>query len=337
METGAEGAAEQVVTVVEAVRQALHEEMARDERVMVLGQDVARKGGVFLATEGLLERFGPERVLDTPISESLIVGVAIGASLNGLIPVAEIQFADYIYPGIDQIVNEAAKMRYRTDGDWSCPLVVRMPYGAGIHGALYHSQSVEAVVAHVPGLKVVTPSNPRDAKGLLKAAIRDPDPVIFLEHKKTYRLIKGPVPPGDYTVPIGAAAVARPGRDATVIAYGYMVHVAVAAAEQVAAEDGFDAEVIDLRTLRPLDREMIVASARRTGKVLIVHEDNLTGGLGAELAAIIGEEAFEHLEAPVARLAGPDVPAVPYAEVLEDWFLPNEAKIAAALRALAAA
>src|SRR5690606_17759379 len=179
METGAEGTADQVVTVVEAIRQALHEEMARDERVMVLGQDVGRKGGVFLATEGLLQRFGPERVLDTPISESLIVGVAIGASLNGLIPVAEIQFADYIFPAIDQIVNEAAKMRYRTDGDWSCPIVVRMPYGAGIHGALYHSQSVEAFVAHVPGLKVVTPSNPRDAKGLLKAAIRDPDPVIF--------------------------------------------------------------------------------------------------------------------------------------------------------------
>ncbi|MDP2948256.1 MAG: alpha-ketoacid dehydrogenase subunit beta [Chloroflexota bacterium] len=321
-------------SVIEAVREALHEEMSRDERVLILGEDV-EQGGVFRATEGLLNQFGPDRVLDTPLAESAIVGVAIGAALNGFRPVAEIQFADFIYPAVDQIISEAARLRYRSAGAFTCPLVIRAPYGAGVHGALYHSQSVEALFCHVPGLKVVTPATPYDAKGLLKAAIRDQDPVLFFEHKKAYRLIKGEVPEGDYVVPIGRAEVKRPGDHVTLIAYGLMLHHCLQAAE-VVAEDGLSVEVIDLRTLSPLDKETILDSVRKTGKVLIVHEDNLTGGLGGEVAAIIAAEAFDYLDAPVTRLASPDVPAMPYSPPLEEYCLPNPDKIAAALRKLAA-
>ena len=324
-----------VKTLIEGVREALLEEMERDERVWVLGEDVGKKGGVFLATEGLYGKYGEGRVLDTPLAESCIVGVAIGSALNGLIPVAEIQFADFIHSAFDQIVSEAARIRYRSNGDWSCPITIRTPYGGGVHGGLYHSQSIEAFYSHVPGLKVVTPGTPEDAKGLLKSAIRDPDPVLFLEHKKTYRLIRGEIPEGEFTTRLGSAAVRREGAKLSVFAWGLMLHYCLEAAEQAAA-DGISAEVVDLRTLRPLDKETILASVRKTGKALVVYEDNLTGGFGAEVAAIIAEEAFDHLDGPVMRLAGPDVPAMPFNKPQEDAFLPNPEKIAAAIRQLAA-
>jgi len=320
-------------TVIEALRDALHEEMQRDQRVLVMGEDV-EEGGVFRATEGLLAEFGPGRIIDTPLAESLIVGVAIGAALNGMRPVAEIQFADFIYPAMDQIVSEAARMRYRSNGAFSCPMVIRAPSGGGIHGALYHSQNVEALFAHVPGLKVVAPSTPYDAAGLLKAAIRDDDPVLFFEHKKTYRLIKGEVPEQDYVLPIGKANVVRQGKDLSIFTYGLAVHQCLEAAEAVAQE--VSVEVVDLRTLAPLDKEAILESVRKTGKALIVHEDNLTGGIGGEVAAIIAEEAFDYLDGPVMRLAMPDVPAVPYSPPLEEYCLLNPEKIAAAIRKLAA-
>ncbi|HEY4025968.1 MAG TPA: alpha-ketoacid dehydrogenase subunit beta [Candidatus Dormibacteraeota bacterium] len=323
-----------VKTLIEGVREALAEEMERDERVWVLGEDVGRKGGVFLATEGLHGRFGEARVLDTPLAESAIVGVAIGAALNGLIPVAEIQFADFIHPAFDQIVSEAARIRYRSNGDWACPIVIRAPFGGGVHGGLYHSQSVEAFYAHVPGLKVVIPSTPADAKGLLKSAIRDPDPVMFFEHKKAYRLVKGEIPDGELLTPIGPAQVRREGASLTCVAWGLMVHHCLEAAEAVAA-DGISAEVIDLRTLRPLDTGTILRSVEKTGRALIVHEDNLTGGFGAEIAAVVAQDGFEHLDAPVTRVAAPDVPAMPFNHPQEEAFLPNPEKIAAAMRKLA--
>ena len=320
-------------TVIEALRDALHEEMQRDQRVLVMGEDV-EEGGVFRATEGFLAEFGPGRIIDTPLSESLIVGAAIGAALNGMRPVAEIQFADFIHPAMDQIVSEAARMRYRSNGAFSCPMVIRAPSGGGIHGALYHSQNVEALFAHVPGLKVVAPSTPYDAAGLLKAAIRDDDPVLFFEHKKTYRLIKGEVPEQDYVLPIGKANVVRQGKDLSILTYGLAVHQCLEAAEALAQE--VSVEVVDLRTLAPLDKEAILESVRKTGKALIVHEDNLTGGIGGEVAAIIAEEAFDYLDGPVMRLAMPDVPAVPYSPPLEEYCLLNPEKIAAAIRKLAA-
>lgn len=323
------------MTLVEAVRAGLREEMARDRRVLVMGQDVATKGGVFKATQGLLEEFGAERVIDMPLAESNIVGTAIGAAVNGLLPVAEIQFADFIFPAMDQVVSEAARLRYRSNGGFGCPIVIRAPFGGGVHGALYHSQSVEAFFAHVPGLKVVVPSTPADTKGLLTAAIRDPDPVLFFEHKAAYRSVKGDVPEGEHVVPIGKAHVARRGKHLTVLTYGLMTQHALAAAETVAAE-GIETEVVDLRTLRPLDKDTMLESARRTSKVLIVHEDNLTGGIGAELAAIAGEEAFEYLDGPVTRLCGPDVPAWPFAAPLEAEMLVTPEKIAGAIRTLAA-
>jgi len=305
--------------------------MERDERVWVLGEDVGKKGGVFLATDGLYGKYGEARVLDTPLAESCIVGVAIGSALNGLIPVAEIQFADFIHPAFDQIVSEAARIRYRSNGDYSCPITIRAPYGGGVHGGLYHSQSVEAFFAHVPGLKVVMPSTPADAKGLLKSAVRDPDPVIYLEHKKTYRLIKDEIPDGEHLVPIGPAVVRREGRALSVFAYGLMVHYCLEAAEAV-AKDGIDVEVVDLRTVKPLDKETVLASVRKTARALIVYEDNLTGGFGAEVAAVIAEEAFDHLDAPVTRVAAPDVPAMPFNKAQEDAFLPNPERIADAIR-----
>jgi 2-oxoisovalerate dehydrogenase E1 component beta subunit len=323
------------LSLIEAIRDALDTEMGLDERVIILGEDVGVHGGVFRATDGLQKRYGAERVIDTPLAELMIAGVAIGAAANGLRPVAEMQFADFGHPAFDQIVSEAARWRYRTNGAQGLPLVIRMPYGAGIHGALYHSQSVEAFYAHVPGLRVVTPSTPHDAKGLLISAIRDPDPVIFLEHKKAYRLIRGDVPEGDYTVPLDRARIAREGNDMSVFAYGLMLHHCLEAAEALAPE-GTDVEVVDLRSLAPLDRDAILTSARKTSKVLIVHEDNKTLGLGAEVAALVAEEAFEWLDGPITRVAAPDIPAMPYNHVQESWALPNVERITAAMRDLAA-
>ena len=322
-------------TLIEGVREALMEEMERDERVWVLGEDVGRKGGVFLATEGLYDRYGEARVLDTPLAESSIIGVAIGAAMNGTIPVAEIQFADFIHPAFDQIVSEAARIRYRSNGDFGCPIVIRAPYGGGVHGGLYHSQSVEAFYGHVPGLKVVIPSTPEDTKGLLKAAIRDPDPVLFFEHKKTYRLIKGEIPEGDYVTPIGKAAVRREGTRLSVFAWGLMVHHCLQAAEELEG-DGISVEVVDIRTIAPLDKEAILRSVEKTARAMVVYEDNLTGGFGAEIAAVIAGEGFEHLDAPVTRVAGPDVPAMPFNRAQEEAFMPSPAKIADAMRKLAA-
>lgn len=322
------------VTLIEAIRQAMDEELARDDRVFITGEDVGPRGGVFRATLGLYDKYGPQRIIDSPLAELSIVGVGIGAALYGLRPICEIQFADFIHPAFNQIVNEAAKMYYRSGGEWTVPMVIRAPYGGGIGGGLYHSQSIEAFFTHVPGLKVVVPSNPYDAKGLLKSAVRDPNPVLFLEPKKGYRLIKGEIPEGEYTVPIGPANVSREGRDLSVFAYGIMHYYTLQAAEMVAAE-GIRAEVVDLRTLLPVDREAIVASAKKTGKALIVHEDTLTGGYGAEVAAVIAEEAFTALDAPVKRLAAPDVPAAPFSHPMQDWFMPNAQKIANAIRELA--
>ncbi|MDP2935832.1 MAG: alpha-ketoacid dehydrogenase subunit beta [Dehalococcoidia bacterium] len=319
---------------IEAVHDALYEEMKRDNRIIVMGEDVGRDGGVFRATEGLYKEFGEARVIDSPLAESGIIGAAIGMALNGLIPVAEIQFADFIYPAVDQIISEAAKLRYRSGGAFGCPMVIRTPYGGGVRGGLYHSQSVEAVFTNTPGLKIVAPSTPYDIKGLLKAAIRDPDPVLFLEHKRTYRLIRGEVPEEDYVLPIGKADVKRPGKDLTVISYGLMLHFCLEAAERLGKE-GVEVEVVDPRTLVPLDKETILASVKKTGKALVVYEANRTGGFGAEIAATIAEEAFDYLDGPVTRLAGPDVPAMPYNSKLEALFLPSVDKISEAMRKLA--
>jgi len=321
------------MSVIEAIRAALFEEMANDARVLVMGEDIGRLGGVFRATDGLLDRFGPERVVDTPMAELSIAGIAVGLAMKGLRPVAEIQFADFIHAAADHILGEAAKIRYRSAGDWSCPLVVRTAYGAGFRGGPYHSQSVEAFYTHAPGLKVLAPSTPADAKGLLLAAIRDPDPVLFLEHKRTYRLIKGEVPEGDGVVPIGHATIARQGTDVTVVSYGMMLHESLAAAEMLSNE-GISAEVIDLRTLIPLDRATILESLSRTGRFCIVHEDTRTMGFGAELAALAAEDALDVLRAPVCRITMPDIGGIPVSPPMEDFVLPNRDKIAAALRQL---
>ncbi len=324
-----------VRTFIEAIRDGLREELARDPAIIVLGEDVGRKGGVFFATDGLWAEFGEDRIIDTPLTESMIVGVSIGAAANGLRPVAEIQFADFIFPAMNQLIQEAARLRYRSNGTFGCPITIRAPFGAGVHGALYHSQSVEAFFAHVPGLKVVVPSTPYDAKGLLRSAVRDPDPVLFLEHKKMYRSVRGAVPDGEYVVPMGRATVTREGSRVTVVTYGLMVHYALDAAARV-AEEGIETEVVDLRTIRPLDTATVLASVRKTGKCLVVHEDNRFAGFGAEVAALVAEEAFDYLDGPVTRLAGPEVPAAPYASSLEDVFLVNPERIAAAIRTLAA-
>lgn len=324
-----------VISYIEAVNLALREEMARDPKVFVLGEDVGLKGGVFKATQDLYEQFGEERVLDTPLAESAIVGVAVGASAYGFRPVAEMQFADFMMPAVNQIVSEAAKMRYRSNGDWNCPLVIRAPYGGGIHGGPYHSQCVEAMFCNIPGLKVVAPSTPYDVKGLLKAAIRDKDPVLFFEHKRCYRLIKGEVPNTDYIVPIGKADVKREGKHITVITYGLTLHFALQAAEKLAKEDGYSAHILDLRTLYPMDKESIVEAARKTGKVLIVHEDNKEGGLGGEISAVIAEEILYELDAPIKRLCGPDVPAGPYNGIMEKFFMLNQDKVYDAMKELA--
>lgn len=323
------------MTLLEAIRSGLDEAMAADERIFIFGEDVGRRGGVFRVTEGLIDKYGDARVMDSPLAESIIVGACIGAACYGMRPVAEIQFADFIWPATNQIVSEAARMRYRSNGAWGCPMVIRAPYGGGIHGALYHSQSIEAFFAHVPGLKVVAPSTPYDAKALIKASIADPDPVLFLEHKKCYRLIKGEVPDGDYEVPIGKADIKREGSDLTIVTFGLMMHYALEAAATLAETEGVECEVVDLRTIRPMDTETILNSVRKTGKALVIHEDNLTGGIGGEIAALIAEHAFEYLDGPVMRLGGPDVPAMPFAASLEHAFMPTAERILEKLQVIA--
>ena len=323
-----------VMTNVEAVRSTLHAALVRDDRVLILGEDVGARGNVFLITKGFLEEFGPRRIVDTPLAEASIVGVAIGMAMEGLRPIAEIQFADFIYPAFNQIVGEAAKTRYRSNGDYTCPMVIRTPYGGGVRGALSHSVSIEALFYHVPGLTILAPSTPADIKGLLNAAIESPDPVLFLEHKKTYRSIKGEVPGGYYTIPIGLADVKKTGTDVSVVSYGYNLHQALDAAGRLEAE-GISVEVIDLRSIRPMDKTTILESVRKTRKLLIVHEDNKFGGIGAEIAAMVAEEAFFDLDAPIHRLCGPDVPAMGYALPLEEEFMISTDAMVDAMRALA--
>ena len=320
------------VTYLEAIRQGIWEEMERDSRVFVLGEDVGLYGGAFKVTEGLLQRFGEDRVVDTPISESAIVGAAIGAALMGMRPIAEMQFADFISCAFDQITNFAAKCRYR----WGAgvPIVIRGPSGGGVHGGPYHSQNPEMHYVHTPGLKVVAPSTVYDAKGLIKAAIRDEDPVVYFEHKFLYRRLKEEIPEGDWTVPIGKADIKRAGSDISVITYGAMVHLALEAAATL-ANDGIDLEIVDLRSLVPLDKERILDSIKKTSKVILLHEDVRTGGIAGELAAIIAEEAFEYLDGPIMRITAPDTP-VPYSPPLEEFFLPKTSDIIRVARQLAA-
>ena len=320
------------VTYLEAIRQGIWEEMERDSSVFVLGEDVGIYGGAFKLTEGMLERFGEDRVVDTPISESAIVGAAIGAALMGMRPIAEMQFADFISCAFDQITNFAAKCRYR----WGAgvPMVIRGPSGGGIHGGPYHSQNPEMHYVHTPGLKVVAPSTVYDAKGLIKAAIRDEDPVVYFEHKFLYRRLKEELPEGDWTVQIGKADIKRKGSDISLITYGAMVHLALDAAATL-ANDGIELEIVDLRTLVPLDKERILESVKKTSKVILLHEDVRTGGIAGELAAIIAEEAFEYLDGPIMRITAPDTP-VPYSPPLEEFFLPKTSDIIRVARQLAA-
>jgi 2-oxoisovalerate dehydrogenase E1 component beta subunit len=322
------------MTLIEAVREALREEMERDERVVVLGEDIGPLGGVFRATDGLLAQFGPERVIDTPMMELGIAGLTVGMAMRGLRPVAEIQFADFIHAAADHIISDAARIRFRTNGDAECPLVIRTAYGGGLRGGPYHSQSVEAYYAHVPGLRVVAASFPADAKGLLTSAIRHPDPVLFLEHKRTYRAIRGEVPEGEFVLPLDKANVVRAGQHVTVVAWGWVLHEVLAAAEQLATED-IELEVIDPRSLNPLDTVTLLESVRRTGRLGIIHEDTRTMGLGAEIAALVGEQALDDLRAPIERVTMPDVAGIPASGPMEDFLIPDRGRIAEALRRLA--
>jgi pyruvate dehydrogenase E1 component beta subunit len=325
------------LTFVEAISQALHEEMARDERVFVIGEDIRigyGKGGAFGATNGLFARFGPERVIDTPISESAIAGMAVGAALWGMRPVAEIMFSDFLALAMDHIANSAAKMRYAYAGEAIVPVVFRMAFGGGVGAALHHSQSPEAWITNVPGLKIVMPSTPYDAKGLLKSAIRDDNPVVFFEHKYQYSRLKGPVPEEEYVLPLGKADIKREGEDITIIAFGAMVHQALAAAASLASE-GIKAEVLDPRTLVPLDKQTILQSVKKTGRVIIVHEAPTFGGFGGEIAAMIIEDAFYSLDAPIKRIGAPYTP-VPVSPILEKFYLPNAEKILTAAKEMLA-
>ncbi len=335
VETMAPATTGEEINLITSVNRTLHYAMGRDPQTVIFGEDVADpKGGVFKATAGLTDAYGSERSFNAPLAESVIIGLGVGIAATGTKTIAEIQFADFIHPAFDQILSEVARIHYRTNGRWGCPMVIRTPYGGGIHGALYHSQSIEAFYAHVPGLKIVTPSTPADAKGLLLSAIDDPDPVMFLEPKKLYRLAVGPVPEGDHRVPIGQAALRRMGDDLTIISYGSMAHFSVEAADRLAAE-GIDATVIDLRSLKPLDWPTIEAAVKRTSKVLIVYEDNEFLGYGAEVSAQISERAFDWLDAPVRRYASPEVPTFPYAATLEEQIIPNVDGIVERARALA--
>lgn len=322
------------LSYLDAINQAMDQAMEKDNNVFVIGEDVGLKGGVFGATKNLYNKYGEGRVIDSPLAESNIVGASIGAAMMGKRPVSEIQFAEYIVPATNQIINEAAKIRYRSNNDWYCPLTIRSPFGGGIHGALYHSQSIESIFCSTPGLRVVIPSSPYDAKGLLLAAIEDNDPVLYFEHKKAYRLLKEEVPEEYYTVPIDKADVKREGSDITVFTYGLCVNYALQAAEILSTE-GIDAEIVDLRSLYPLDKETIINCAKKTGKVLVVTEDNLEGSVMSEVSAIIAENCLFDLDAPIARLAGPDVPAMPFSPPMEDFFMMNPVKIEEKMRTLA--
>lgn len=322
------------MTVIEAVRYTMFAEMRRDDLVILLGEDVGSRGGVFLASDGLIDEFGESRVIDTPLAESSIAGVALGAAVNGLRPIAEIQFADFMWPAINQLIGEASKVRYGTNGVKTAPMTVRVPYGGGVRGGLYHSQSIEVLFAHTPGLSVVAPATPYDAKGLLATAIRTNDPVIVLEHKRTYRLVKGEVPVEDYTIPIGKAEIKRPGTDMTLITYGLMLHYSLQAAEMASA-NGIDVEVVDLRTLRPLDADAIAESSSRTGKALIVQEDTPAVSISSEVAAIIGERCFFDLDGPITRLGPPEIPPMPFSPIQEAAFMPSPEKILDAITKLA--
>lgn len=320
-----------VMTYIDAINTALDEEMARDERVFIIGEDVGKMGGVFKATKGLQDKFGVDRVIDSPLAEGVIVSSSIGAAMAGMRPVAEIQFADFITPAMDAITQQAAKLRYRSAGTQTCPLTVRVCYGGGVGGGLYHSQTNTSWFIHTPGLVVVAPSNPYDAKGLLKSAIRDDNPVMFFEHKKLYRSVKEDVPEEDFTIPLMKAAVRKPGKDVTAISYGYTLQLTLEAAEKMSQQHGVSVEVIDLRTLAPLDKDTFLESVAKTNRVVVVHEDNRTLGVGAEVSAIIAEQAFDCLDAPIVRVTAPDVPAVPFAAPLEHFYMPSVEKIVAAL------
>ena len=317
-------------TYIDAINRALAEEMRRDERVYIIGEDVAAMGGAFKATKGLLEEFGPERVIDSPLAEGIIVSSAIGAAMVGMRPVPEIQFSDFITPAMDAITQQAAKLRYRSAGTQTCPLTLRVCYGGGVGGGLYHSQTNTTWFIHEPGLVVVAPSTPYDAKGLLKASIRDDNPVIYFEHKKLYRSIKEELPEDDYIVPLGKAAVRREGKDITAVSYGYTLQLTLQAAEKM-HEKGVSVEVIDLRTLSPLDKDSFLESVAKTSRLVVVQEDHRTLGIGSEISAIVAEEAFDCLDAPIVRVTAPDVPAIPFSAPLEKFYMPSVEKIVTAL------
>jgi 2-oxoisovalerate dehydrogenase E1 component beta subunit len=321
------------ITYIEAITEAMAEEMERDERVFLIGEDIGLYGGVFKATKGLLQRFGADRVIDSPISEAYIVGGSVGAAMVGLRPVPEIQFSDFITPAMDQIVQQAAKVRYRTGGQWTCPMTIRVCCGGEVGGGLYHSQINEQWFFSQPGLVVLFPSTPYDAKGLLKSAIRGEDPVIYFEHKRLYRSVKEDIPEDDFTVPIGKAAIRKEGKDVTIVAYGLMCHKSLLAIESLEKDD-ISVELIDMRSLRPWDRETIFESVKKTSRVLLVQENSKTGGVMAEVSASIAEEAFDYLDAPVTRVCGLDVPMLPFAPPMEHFFLPNAEKIAKATKKL---
>ncbi|HIH0671568.1 TPA: alpha-ketoacid dehydrogenase subunit beta [Staphylococcus aureus] len=322
------------LSYLEAIRQAQDLALQQNKDVFILGEDVGKKGGVFGTTQGLQQQYGEDRVIDTPLAESNIVGTAIGAAMVGKRPIAEIQFADFILPATNQIISEAAKMRYRSNNDWQCPLTIRAPFGGGVHGGLYHSQSIESIFASSPGLTIVIPSTPYDAKGLLLSSIESNDPVLYFEHKKAYRFLKEKVPEEYYTVPLGKADVKREGEDLTVFCYGLMVNYCLQAADILAA-DGINVEVVDLRTVYPLDKETIIDRAKNTGKVLLVTEDNLEGSIMSEVSAIIAEHCLFDLDAPIMRLAAPDVPSMPFSPVLENEIMMNPEKILNKMRELA--
>jgi pyruvate/2-oxoglutarate/acetoin dehydrogenase E1 component len=311
------------LNMIQTVVHTLDHEMARNDNMIILGEDVGKNGGVLRSTAGLWEKYGPDRVLDTPLNESTIIGAAIGMAMYGMTSCPEIQFQDFIFPGFDQLVNEAAKMRYRSGGEWEVPMTIRTPYGGGIRGGHYHSQSGETYFAHTPGLKVVIPSNPHDLKGLLLACLRDPDPCIFMEPKRIYRAVKGEVPEGDYTVELGKANIVRKGSDVSIVTYGSMVPVAQAAAEG-AEKEGIDVEILDLRTINPYDQEAVLETARKTGRVVTLCEAPRTASFASELSALIAERAIEYMEAPILRVAGYDTP-FPYA--LENLYLPDANRV----------
>jgi 2-oxoisovalerate dehydrogenase E1 component beta subunit len=323
------------ITFIDAINEALHQEMERDDRVCILGEDLGLGGGVFKATAGLYQKFGEDRVLDSPLAEGIIISAAIGASMVGFRPVPEIQFADFIGDAVDPILQQAAKLRYRSAGGFTCPITIRVCCGGGTGGGLYHSQENSVWFAHEPGIRVLAPSTAYDAKGMLIAAIRDENPVLFLEHKKLYRTAKGEVPEDLYTVSLDEASVRREGRDMTIVTYGYMASVVMEAAEEM-AKRGVEAEVVDLRTLNPLDHKTIVESVRKTNRCLVVHEDTKTLGVGAEVVAILNEEAFDDLDAPIMRVTGPDIPPVPFSPPLEKFFMVDKDKVIAGMEKLAA-